>query len=451
MNQKKKKWIVFASVLLCAVLSLGLSVALFSADNLKNRIEDRTTLSFSEEAGWTVAEQGSVSLDESGSVVDLTLEEPVYVSNLMLDCALEGEFTTVTLTYLSSADKPEEAVTVPAEVTLKNDDLYLDVNATVEQMQIDLSQPMEENVGGVSSVDAVTLNPTKLNVHYQSLVLIFLFPLSLILLLVEFFNDKAGYQKMVAALKKYRCLLYDLVSRDIKTKYRRSVLGIFWSVLNPLLMMLVLSVIFSKVFNQSLQTFTVYYLTGYIMFNFVSESTNFSMVSIIHSAGLIKKVYIPKIVFPLEKCLFSLVNFGFSLIAAIIVFILARVQPTWTMLLFFIPVIYLFIFAFGFSLILATLNTFFRDVGYLYGVFVTLWMYLTPIIYPLTTLPALMQSLIRILNPLYHYVDYFRQVTLYGVIPSLEANLICIAYSLIFLFIGVTVFQKHQNKFIFYV
>ena len=216
-------------------------------------------------------------------------------------------------------------------------------------------------------------------------------------------------------------------------------------------MMLVLSAIFSKVFNQPMETFTVYYLTGYIMFNFVSESTNFSMVSIIHSAGLIKKVYIPKIVFPLEKCLFSLVNFGFSLIAAVIVFLLARVQPTWTMLMFFVPVIYLFIFAFGFSLILATMNTFFRDIGYLYGVFVTLWMYLTPIIYPLSTLPALMQSMIRILNPLYHYVDYFRQVTLYGVVPSLEANLVCIAYSLIFLFIGVTVFQKHQNKFIFYV
>ena len=103
------------------------------------------------------------------------------------------------------------------------------------------------------------------------------------------------------------------------------------------------------------------------------------------------------------------------------------------------------------SLILATMNTFFRDIGYLYGVFVTLWMYLTPIIYPLSTLPALMQSMIRILNPLYHYVDYFRQVTLYGVVPSWEANLVCIAYSLIFLVIGVTVFQKHQNKFIFYV
>jgi ABC-type polysaccharide/polyol phosphate export permease len=120
------------------------------------------------------------------------------------------------------------------------------------------------------------------------------------------------------------------------------------------------------------------------------------------------------------------------------------------MLLFFVPVVYLLIFNFGFGLILATLNTFFRDVGYLYNVFVTLWMYLTPIIYPITTLPGLMQRIVRV-NPLYHYVEYFRAVTIYGTLPSLGDNLICLAYSLIFLFIGVMVFQKKQNQFIFYV
>ena len=460
LSQKKKKWIVFASVLLCMVLSLGLSVVRFSWTNLSNLIQNRDCLAFTEEAAWSLKGKGSVAPDFEEDAFTLVLEEPTYINNLLIDGTLEGDaFHSVVLSYVSDADKPEEAVLVPAaEVEVKNGDFYLCVNATVEALRVDLTQPQldaEQSLSGeagrIHSIQSITLNPTKLNVHYQTLVLAFMFPLSLALLLVEFFSDRTGYKKMVVSLQKYRCLLYDLVARDIKTKYRRSVLGIFWSVLNPLLMMLVLSAIFSKVFNQPMETFTVYYLTGYIMFNFVSESTNFSMVSIIHSAGLIKKVYIPKIVFPLEKCLFSLVNFGFSLIAAVIVFLLARVQPTWTMLMFFVPVIYLFIFAFGFSLILATMNTFFRDIGYLYGVFVTLWMYLTPIIYPLSTLPALMQSMIRILNPLYHYVDYFRQVTLYGVVPSLEANLVCIAYSLIFLFIGVTVFQKHQNKFIFYV
>ena len=217
-------------------------------------------------------------------------------------------------------------------------------------------------------------------------------------------------------------------------------------------MMLVLTAIFSKLmrFDTEGVPYSIYYLTGYLMFNFVSESTNFSLVSIINSAGLIKKVYIPKVIFPLEKCLFSLVNFGFSLIAAVIVFLVVGITPNWTILLFFIPVVYLFIFSFGFSLILATLNTFFRDVGYLYNVFVTLWMYLTPIIYPISVLPGWVQSVVRV-NPLYHYVEYFRSLTIYGVMPGLGENLICLSYSLIFLFLGVIVFQKNQNKFIFYV
>ncbi|MBQ9750837.1 MAG: ABC transporter permease [Clostridia bacterium] len=255
---------------------------------------------------------------------------------------------------------------------------------------------------------------------------------------------------MIASLKSYRYLLVDLVSRDIKTKYRRSVLGILWSVLNPLLMMLVLTAIFSNIFRFEIQDYPVYYLTGSVLFTFLSESTSSSMSSIISSAGLIKKVYIPKIIFPLEKCLFSLVNLLFSLIAAVIVFFIVGVQPSWTMLLFFIPIVFLFVFAFGFSLILATMNTFFRDVGYLYGVLLTVWMYLTPIFYPMSILSGWMQSIVRI-NPLYHYVEYFRAVTMYGTLPSLSTNLICIAYAVIFLLIGVVVFQRNQNKFVFFI
>lgn len=282
------------------------------------------------------------------------------------------------------------------------------------------------------------------------LLLMFALPFSVVWFVLEWTCDREGFKKLFGSLKKYRFLLTDLVSRELKTKYRRSVLGVLWSVLNPLLMMLVLTAIFSNVFRFQIEDFPVYYLTGYLLFNFVSESTSFSMISILGAAGLIKKVYIPKIVFPLEKCLFALVNLMFSLIAAVIVFIIVGVTPSWTMLLFFVPIVYLFIFNFGFGLILATLNTFFRDVGYLYSVLLTVWMYLTPIIYPVEALPGWMQSIIQI-NPLYHYVEYFRAVTLYGTLPSLADNLVCIAYAVVFLLIGVGVFHKSQNKFIFYV
>lgn len=437
LSSRKKKWSIVASVLVSLVLSLFFSVVQFSSTNIENRVEQRESVAFSAE---------EIALDEQMAEAVVRCDQPVFVENVLIDGEIEDELVSVKISYLASADEFAEVQETEAPIELKNSDIYLNVEAEVSEMKVEL----KSESGAITEVKGITINPTKLNVNYQRLLLLFLLPLSLALLVIEVFCDKEGFRKMMTSLKKYRCLLIDLVSRDIKTKYRRSVLGIMWSVLNPLLMMLVLTAVFSNIFKFDIEDFPVYYLTGFIMFNFVSEATNFSMTSIISAAGLIKKVYLPKIVFPLEKCLFALVNFAFSLIAAVIVFLIVGVQPSWTMILFFIPVLYLFVFNFGFSLILVTLNTFFRDVGYLYNVFVTLWMYLTPIIYPISVLPGWMQSIVRI-NPLYHYIEYFRAVTLYGTIPSLESNLICIAYSMIFLFLGVMVFQKNQNKFIFYV
>lgn len=440
MSSTKKKWSIAISVLVSLVLSAFFSVVQFSSTNIENVVEERETVSLSaEEVGLT---------EQQNAEAVVHCEQSVFVENLLIDGEIEQELVSVKISYLASADEPSEIKAVEAPVELKNSDIYLKVEAEVSEMTVEL----QSETGAIRNVTGITVNPKKLNVNYQRMLLLFLLPLSIALLVIEVFCDKEGFRKMLTSLKKYRCLLTDLVSRDVKTKYRRSVLGILWSVLNPLLMMLVLTAIFSVVFKFEFRdiSFPVYYLTGYVMFNFVTEATNFSMTSIIGAAGLIKKVYIPKIIFPLEKCLFSLVNFGFSLIAAVIVFIATGVELHWTIVLFFVPVLYLLVFNFGFSLILATLNTFFRDVGYLYNVFITLWMYLTPIIYPLDAIPPMMQSIVRI-NPLYHYVDYFRQVTVMGTVPGLEANLICIAYSLIFLFLGVMVFQKNQNKFIFYV
>ena len=271
----------------------------------------------------------------------------------------------------------------------------------------------------------------------------------------ETYEDRVSFKKDILAMKRYKYLLYDLVTRDIKTKYRRSALGVLWSVLNPLLMMLVLTAVFSQIIRVEVEGgFALFYLTGYIMFNFVSESSNFALTSIINAEGLIKKVYIPKYVFPLEKTLFSLVNMLFSLIAFVIVFVVflitEQVELHATMLLFFVPMIYVFVFSFGLNLILSTMNVFFRDVGHLWGVFLTVWMYATPIIYPINLVPSWLQVIIKC-NPLYHYVTYFRNVMIYGTMPTLYDNLICIAFSVVFLAIGVTVFRKNQDKFILHI
>jgi ABC-2 type transport system permease protein len=220
-------------------------------------------------------------------------------------------------------------------------------------------------------------------------------------------------------------------------------------------MMLVLTAVFSKIIRVEVEGgFALFYLTGYIIFNFISESSGFSLTSMIGAGGLIKKVYIPKYIFPLEKTIFSLVNMLFSLIAFVLVFGIflatGKVEIHATMLLFFIPMIYTFIFAFGLNLILSTLNVFFRDVGHLWGVFVTVWMYATPIIYPINIVPEWLQSIIRF-NPLYHYLTYFRNVMIYGTVPSLTDNLICFGFSLIFLLVGITVFRKNQDKFVLHI
>ncbi len=443
-----KKWILPIAALLCAMLSLYLSVVQFSDDNIKNIREDREPTVIPTEKmefkGWDDTEFGLIASDERSSVL-IRLEQPIYVNNLLIGGKIDRELSEISVRY-TEVGSASTTVSKRLPLEVKNSDAYLSLNAAVSQVELTLS----DSVGDELELEAVTLNPTGLNVNFLTMLLAFVTPMVMIWFALEWACDKSGFAKLFGSLKKYRYLLLDLVSRELKTKYRRSVLGILWSVLNPLLMMLVLTAVFSNIFRYQIEDFPVYYLTGYILFNFVSEATNFSMTSILGAAGLIKKVYIPKIIFPLEKCIFALVNLLFSLIAAVIVFMIMGVDPSWTMLLFFVPIIYLFIFNFGFGLILATLNTFFRDVGYLYGVLLTVWMYLTPIIYPASVLPSWMQSIVRV-NPLYHYVEYFRAVTLYGTLPSLSDNLICIAYAVIFLLLGIGVFRKCQNKFIFYV
>lgn len=254
----------------------------------------------------------------------------------------------------------------------------------------------------------------------------------------------------IDAFMKYRFLLQDLVMKDFKLKYRRSILGFFWSILNPLLMMLVITAVFSSLFRSDIEYFPVYYLCGYLIFNFVIEATNNAMTSIVQSGQLMKKVYIPKYIFPLEKCTFSLVNVFFSFIAVFLVILITGMPIKWTILLIPIPIVFAYMFSIGFGLILATLNTFFRDTGHLYSVWTTAWMYLTPLFYPMDILPEAMQRIVGY-NPLFYYISYFRQLVIEGTVPDLRMNLICIVLSVLFLVIGLIVFKKKQDRFILYI
>lgn len=256
--------------------------------------------------------------------------------------------------------------------------------------------------------------------------------------------------KYLQGFNKYRGLLFELVSKDIKLKYRRSFLGIIWSLLNPLLMMLVITAVFQNIFKFDVENFPVFYLTGSVLFNFVIESTTSALSSITSAGGLIRKVYIPKYIFTLEKVLFSVVNLMFSMVAVFIMIIALKVKIHQTVILFIVPIIYTMIFSTGIGLMLASINVFFRDIMYIYSIFTSIWFYLTPIIYPITILPKTVSIFVN-LNPMYYYVEYFRSVLLYGEVPNFETNLICIAFSLGSLILGLFIFKKNQDRFILYI
>ena len=249
-------------------------------------------------------------------------------------------------------------------------------------------------------------------------------------------------------LKKYKFLIQQLVSRDFKTKYKRSFLGVLWSLLNPLLTMAVQYIVFSALFRFDLPHYQVYLLSGIVMFNFFQEATSQALVSITGNASLITKVYMPKYVFPVTKVLSACINLGFSLIALYLMIIFSGVKITWLHLLLPFPIINMLLFTIGFSLILSALMVFFRDMQFLYGVAIMLWMYITPIFYPENIIGGKYRLILQ-LNPMYHYIRYTRNIILDNSIPTITAHIICLIFSIGTLIIGWILFRKSENKFIF--
>jgi ABC-2 type transport system permease protein len=223
-------------------------------------------------------------------------------------------------------------------------------------------------------------------------------------------------------------------------------------VIQPLFIMIILTIVFSQVFRASTpgMSYSVFYITGALIFNFVLEATSLSLQSIVGYAGLIKKVYIPKYIFPLQKCLFAFVNMLFSLIAVAIVYIVLRQPLHATIPLVLYPMLCALVFSFGLGMLLAALEVFFRDIQHLYGILTTAWLYLTPIIYSLTILPDWVQTVLKF-NPLVYYVDYARNVMALGTIPDVQQTLICAGFALATLFIGLAVFKRTQDRFILHI
>jgi len=261
---------------------------------------------------------------------------------------------------------------------------------------------------------------------------------------------KRDYVKgQLNTLARFRYLLFLLVKRDFVTRYRRSVLGVLWSVLNPLLSMIVLSMVFSNLFGVEIPNFPVYVFSGQLIYNFFNESTTTAMGSIVGGAGTIKKVYVPKYIFPISKIVSAITNMGFAFVAFMLVFTVTGHPFYWTIFLVPIPMIYIIIFSTGVGMLLSAMAVFFRDLTHIYTIFTMLLFFLTPIMYHVDILPERVFHLIH-LNPLFHYVEYFRNLALYGVIPSLWDNIICLGFALIVCCLGLYAKMTQQDKYILY-
>lgn len=249
----------------------------------------------------------------------------------------------------------------------------------------------------------------------------------------------------------YKDLLKQLVIRDLKLKYRRSFLGYIWSVLNPLLIMIVMVAVLSTLFKSDIKNFPVYLLSGQVMFNFMTGATQAGIFSIIDNGTLLKKTYVPKYIFTLSRITSALVDFVFSLGALIIVMLLTNAGFSKYNLLFWTVILQLYIFCIGLGMLLAALNVFFRDIQYIYNAFIMAWSYFTPLFYPIEILPKNIRWIEEHLNPMYFYIKQFRQLVYENTMPDLRLIALGWITAVIFFVVGVVVFKKLQDKFILYI
>ncbi len=259
--------------------------------------------------------------------------------------------------------------------------------------------------------------------------------------------------------KRYSFLMKQLISRDFKVKYKRSVLGVLWSILQPILMMTVMAIVFSQMFKFKVDgiNYLVYLMTGIIMFNYFSEASTNAMTSVVYNFGLINKVYIPKYIFPISKCLFVGINFLLTLIPWLAIILLSYVGlGSYTchinLWYFLLPYVFLcfFMFTLGIGLIIACVSVFLRDMFYIYSIIITIWNYLTPVFYSLEILPPTLQTIFKF-NPLYIYITGVRSIVLASSRPSFMQMGAMLLIGVFTLLIGLFVFKKKQDKFIYYV
>lgn len=245
--------------------------------------------------------------------------------------------------------------------------------------------------------------------------------------------------------RQYFFVIRELTSREIKRKYSRSYLGIVWSVLNPLLSMTVISLIFTQIFRRSIENFPIYYLSGHVLWQLFTSSTNSAMSSLVDNRKLLIRVKLPMEIFILSRVYTALVNLGYSLVAYLVMLIVFRIRFSLAMLYFPVIVFFLLLFSLGISFILSTAYVFFGDVKHLHSVLLTLWMYCSAIFYPVDRLDGAIRTIIEI-NPIFNYIRCMRQIVLERTVPSVFDTIRIAVWGVAVYMIGYAVFRKNKNE-----
>lgn len=249
----------------------------------------------------------------------------------------------------------------------------------------------------------------------------------------------------------YKFVFSELVKRDFNKRYKRSVLGVLWSMLAPLFQLLVMSFVFKRVFGRSMEHYTIYLFAGQLVFNYFKEATNNGMTSIISNAGIITKVTVPKYLFLVSKVMAASINFLLTLGIFFLFVAFDQIQFTWKFVMLLYPIACLFMLIIGTGLILSALYVFFKDIQYLYDIFTLALMYFSAIFYDVSIFSGSRVEQILYINPIFVYINYFREIVLYNQIPSLTYHLYSLIYALVILRIGMWMYKKYNYMFLYYI
>ncbi|MBQ6489436.1 MAG: ABC transporter permease [Solobacterium sp.] len=257
------------------------------------------------------------------------------------------------------------------------------------------------------------------------------------------------FNTLIQNFSKHSFLFQQLVKRDFEHKYKRTSLGMLWSVLSPLLTLLVMRIVFTDFFGRNTPHYTIYLFSGNIVFSYFREATNNGMTSLMNNANVIEKINVPKYLFLLSRNVQAFFNFLLTVLVYFLFCIIDHIDFGWHMLSLVYPVLCLLLLNIGVGLILSAVYIFFRDMTYLYGVFLTLLNYMSAIFYTLDNFSEKVQRLF-LLNPVYVIIKYFRMVVIDGHLPSTEYHLLMLGYSCFFVLIGMFMYKKYNHQFVYY-